>query len=63
MPLDRKREFGHVFGETNGAAFEQDNVLFDSLGNEIALLQTPSRGRPKKAVDHSTVDNQLSAQV
>jgi len=63
MPLDRKREFGHVFGETNGAAFEQDNVLFDSLGNEIALLQTPSRGRPKKSVDHSAVDNQLSAQV
>lgn len=63
MPLDRNREFGHVFDETNGAAFEQGGVLFDSLGNEIVLLQTPSRGRPKKSVDHSAVDNQLSAQV
>ena len=63
MPLDRSRQFGHVFGETNGAVFEQDGVLFDSLGEEIVLAQTPSRGRPKKVVIHSAVDNQLSAQA
>ena len=33
--LDEKKPYGTVFGE-HGAAFEQDGVIFDAAGNEIA---------------------------
>lgn len=33
--LDRKRDFGEVMGHEGGAAFIQDEVLFDIDGNEL----------------------------
>ena len=43
--LDRKRDFGRVYGKHElGATYEQDGVLFDSDGRQI---EKP-KGRPRK---------------
>lgn len=44
--LDRSRDFGEIMGSDNGAAFVQDEILFDASGNELVIAgATP----PKKA--------------
>lgn len=35
MKLDKKLPYGHVFGDLNGAAFEQGGVMFDAAGDSI----------------------------
>lgn len=61
--LDRKRGYGVVSG--GAAAFEQDGVLFDADGNELATeasidAEAPAkRGVRRKAV----IEDQIAAQT
>jgi hypothetical protein len=64
--LDRGRDFGIIYGGDNGAAYEQDGVQFDGLGNAMSSddveVSIPKKrtGRPPK-VAVSDVDSQVDA--
>ena len=45
MKLDKKLPYGHVFGDLNGAAFEQGGVMFDGAGNSIGVEIPPQAKR------------------
>lgn len=36
--LDKKRPYGHVYGDETGAVYEQDGVLFDGQGKEVVVV-------------------------
>lgn len=46
--LDRKRDFGEIMGHEGGAAFIQDEVLFDVDGNEL-VTEKPAPAAKKAA--------------
>lgn len=67
--LDRSRSFGEVWGHDGGAAFVQDEVLFDADGNALVtgeeaelVVVEPKKRVPKKA-DPVVVDDQLAANL
>ena len=79
MKLDKKLPYGHVFGDLNGAAFEQGGVMFDGAGNSIGGEIPPQAKRKvtngAKVISEtdgnsatgqaepSQVDSQLAAQA
>lgn len=66
--LDRSRSFGEVWGHDGGAAFVQDEVLFDADGKALGgdeanpVVVEPKKRGPKKA-DPVVVDDQLAANL
>ena len=58
--LDRSLGYGEVFGHEGGARYEQDGVLFDSQGNEIAPVNAPKKGRGKRSAEELSAVDQVS---
>lgn len=68
--LDRKRGYGEVMGHEGGAAFVQDEVLFDIAGDELVTeavkpAKAPAAKAPaaKTPVTPAPAANQLEAQL
>ena len=53
--LDRTRDYGEIYGASNGARYEQDGVQFGALGDALDDTQEEDvkakRGRPRKPVE------------
>lgn len=68
--LDRSRGYGEVWGHDGGAAFVQDEILFDADGNALAVDDqapeaepvAPKKRGPKKA-EPVAVDDQVAANL
>lgn len=51
--LDRKRSYGEVMGHEGGAAFVQDDVLFDASGDEL-VTEAPKQTKAPAAASKQT---------
>lgn len=66
--LDRTRDFGEIMGHEGGAAFVQDEVLFDVDGLELnpapVKAAKPAPAKPaSKTVAPTPVADQVAAQL
>lgn len=69
--LDRTRDFGEVMGHDGGAAFVQDEVLFDVDGLELNPAPVKAAAKPAQAKPAAkptapkpvAADEQIAAQL
>lgn len=62
--LDRSRDFGEVMGHEGGAAYVQDELLFDVDGNEIVTASAAKKPAAKKTVEKTeAVVDQVAANL
>lgn len=62
--LDRSRDFGEVMGHEGGAAYVQDELLFDVDGNEIVTASAAKKTAAKKTVEKTeAVVDQVAANL
>lgn len=61
--LDRSRDFGEVMGHDGGAAFVQDETLFDIDGNELVSAATKKPAAKKTVEKADPVVDQVAANL
>ena len=61
--LDRSRDFGEVMGHEGGAAYVQDELLFDVDGNELVSAAAKKPAAKKTVEKPEAVVDQVAANL
>ena len=63
--LDKSRDYGEIFGDSEGRRYLQDGVYFDAMGKPVG--KSPDVPKPSKKAPAATeapkVSDQLDAQL